>query len=462
MGLSDRFISYLPSSIVERIDAMPLGRRLSRSVFWTAGGAIAARVLRVPVSIILARQMGKITYGEFGIATASLDLFGVFASLALGMTATKYVAELRVKDPERAGNIIGLSTFVSAVAGAIFATLLFCQAPWLARHALAAPQLAPVLRIGAFVLFFSSMNGAQTGALYGFEAFRVTARLQAIMGVLDVPFLLGGYFLDGLDGVLYGMASSRLAIWILMRRALFTEMRRHQIPVLFGRWRQELPVLWRFSVPAALAGILVVPVNWACSAILVNRPAGYAAMGAYSAANQWYSTLLLLPALLGSGVFPVLSERMGNGDASSTASVLKTMMKLAAAVVVPFAVCLSLLAPFVMRVYGNSYSDEWPTLIAVVWTAAIAAILVPVGDVIAASGRMWVGAALNSAWAVIYILATVILVRFGSLGFATSRLIAYGFHALWSSGFAYLIITKRQRASSSQTLSGEIEVASAL
>jgi O-antigen/teichoic acid export membrane protein len=445
MSLAERLISVLPRPIAERINNIPFGRRLMRSAFWTLVGSVAARILRIPVSIFLARLMGPTQYGELGIVSSSIDLFGVFAGLGLGLTATKYIAELRSKDPERAGKIIAVSTVVATVGGAVFSIVLFALSPWLATHTLSDARLIVPLRIGCLALFFTSVNGAQSGGLYGFEAYRVTAQLQAVLGLLDIPFMLGGYLVGGLDGVLWGMSASRFTNYLMLQFALRREARRHNIPLNFKDWRHELRVLWHFSVPAALGGIMVIPVNWICSAILVNRPQGYAQMGAYNAANQWYNMLIFLPAVLGSGLLPIFSDRMGDHDTKSTGRILKIMLLVNGLIVIPSALGLTLFSSLVMKLYGKGYTDAWPTLIAAVWTAAIMGILAPVGDVIAASGRMWLGLMMNTGWAIVFISFTYWLAPWGSLGLASSRLIAYAVHATWTLAFAYMIIRKHDR-----------------
>ena len=445
MSIGEFVMDLIPAPISQRINAHPLGRRLARGAFWTLAGAIASRILRIPISVVLARWMGPTSYGELGMVSGSIELFGVLAGLGLGMTATKYIAELRTKDPIRAGRIIAVSTVVATCAGIAFAIVLFTLAPWLASHTLAAPQLTVPLRIGALTLLFSSMGGAQLGALAGFEAFHLTAKLSAIVGLLDIPFMLCGYFWGGLNGVLIGMTASRFCDWLLKRFAVRIEARRHNIPIILGHWKHELEVLWHFSIPAALAGLLVIPVNWICSALLVNQHNGYAEMGAYNAASQWYASLMFIPAILGTGLLPVLSDRIGERDGKSSGSVLKVMMALNAAIMVPCAIVMSILSPLIMRIYGHGYREAWPTLIAVVWTATILGIITPVGDVIAASGKMWLGFGMNAGWATVYVISTLLLVRWGSLGLASSRLIAYMFHAGWTALFAYGIISQHQR-----------------
>jgi len=108
------------------------------------------------------------------------------------------------------------------------------------------------------------------------------------------------------------------------------------------------------------------------------------------------------------------------------------MMKLNGIIVIPCALGLSFASPLLMRMYGAGYSHSWSTLIAAVWTAAIMGIITPVGDVIAASGRMWLGFVTNVGWAAVFVVTTVFLVHWGSLGLASSRLIAYAVHAIWT------------------------------
>jgi len=185
---------------------------------------------------------------------------------------------------------------------------------------------------------------------------------------------------------------------------------------------------------------MVFPINWICAAILVNHPKGYVDMGIYSAANQWYGALLTLPTILGGALLPVLSDRFSHGDKVASGKILSAMMKLNAATLLPIVAGMTLTSHWIMRMYGSNYSDAWATLTAVVWTAAIMGIIQPVGDVIAASGRMWVGFLMNTGWAFVYIVSTILLVSWGSLGLASSRLIAYAVHAVWTGIFAYYVI----------------------
>jgi len=393
-------------------------------------------------SIFVARILGKTGFGELGIIQTTVGMFGVFAGFGLGLTATKHVAEFRQSDPERAGRIIGLSGLVAMGSGGLMALGLLVFAPWLAEHTLNAPHLSGVLRIGAFILFISALNGAQTGALSGFEAFKTIAYVNFFVGLISFPILVLGTYSGGLTGAVWALAINLCFNWLLNHIALRKEARKYKVPFTVRNCSREFPVLWKFSLPAVLAGSMVGPVNWLCAAFLVNQPDGYGEMGIFNAANQWYTIMMFLPGLLGSVVLPVLSERLGQKDTMQSKKTMVLAMKVNALLVFPFVIIASIASPLIMSFYGKGFSDGWPTLIVVLLTAGLLAIQTPVGQIIAASGKMWIGFCMNLGWALTFIACTLLMLDLGSLGLASSRAIAYVVHAVWTIGFAILLVRK--------------------
>jgi len=192
---------------------------------------------------------------------------------------------------------------------------------------------------------------------------------------------------------------------------------------------------------------MVTPVTWLCNAMLVNEPNGYSEMGLFNAANQWFGALMLLPAIMAQATVPMLSERFGDGDLVRSRKLLAYCIKVNAFVVIPIAVVGSLASPYIMRLYGEGFASAWPTLVLVLLTAALFAILTPVGNIIAASNRMWMGLVMNFGWAVVFITSTFALASYGARGLAGARLIAYLVHAIWTFGFAYKVLRPKNQES---------------
>ncbi|MBA7617220.1 hypothetical protein ES703_24532 [subsurface metagenome] len=429
---------------IRHIQTSPLGYRLARGVFWSMAGAVISRGLMLAATVLVARMLGKTVYGELGMIQSTVGMFGVFAGFGLGLTATKHVAEFRQNDPGRAGRIIALSGLFAMVTGGLMALGLLIFAPWLAEHAINAPHLASLLRIGALILFISTLNGAQTGALSGFEAFKTIAHVNLFAGLISFPIIVAGAYFGGLTGAVWALAINLGFNWLLNHLALRKESRRHNVPFTLRECSRELSVLWSFSLPAALSGALVTPVNWACGALLVNRPDGYGEMGIFSAANQWYAMLLFLPSLLGQVVLPVLSERLGQNEIKQSMKITMFAVKMNALLVIPLVLLASIASPFIMNLYGEGFRSGWPTLVVVLLTAGLLAVQIPVGQIIAASGKMWLGFAMNCGWAITFIVGTLLLLNHGSLGLATARAVGYIVHATWVSVFAIWLIRRRR------------------
>lgn len=422
--------------LAERIEGSHLASRLAEGAFWSFAGSALSRAFALAASVVTARFLGKAQYGELGVLVSTLLTFQAFASLGLGMTATKFVSELRAKDPARAGRILAMSAVLSAATGLLATALLWGFAPWLAARTIGAPHLTEPLRIAALGLVFTTMGGAQTGALAGFEAFRTQTQLNVWLGLLGVPVAVIGVWRWGLEGAVWATVVTAALQWALTHVAVRIHARRDRVPVSLSGWWREQRILWTFSLPALAQGVMVGPVSWAAAAILVNQPGGFPEMGVFSAANQWYAAVLFLPNALCGPVLPVLSERVGRGDGPGVRAVLRAAVAMNAAAVIPIVAAGCLGSPWLVRIYGPQFADAWPTFAVVLITAGIVAITNPVGYVLAASERLWLGFLMNSGWAAAFLGATVLLVGWGSLGIAAGRLAAYALHFGWTLWFA--------------------------
>lgn len=439
-SLSPRFLD----GIWARIESSPLGSRLLRGTFWSLLGTIVSRALGLGAAIFTARILGKAVYGELGIIQSTVGMLGTFAGFGMGTTATKYVAELRTRNPAKAGGIIAISSLVSWSVSAVLFVGLYFVAPWLCSHTLAAPQLTETLRLSGLLLVVSGINGAQLGVLSGFEAFKSVARVSAITGLINFPMIVGGAFLFHLRGVILGMVVAQAIGCLLNLRAVRVEMKKYSVPIsLTPRWA-EFKVLWQFSIPAVLGSALISVVNWAAATMLVNQRSGYAEMGMFSAANQWFSALMWLPYVVSGVTLPVLAERLGSGDKANGVKALNMTLMINAGTVLPVMLIGCLSSRYIMMSYGRDFASGWLTLDAVLVTAGILSVVVIVGELMAACGDMWLGFLLNVVFGALFLGLNAVLLKQGALGLASSRLIAYAIYAVLMGAYlGYFILVRK-------------------
>jgi O-antigen/teichoic acid export membrane protein len=381
-------------------------------------------LLALATSVIAARVLGREAFGEVGIIQSTVLLFGTLAGMGLGLTTTKYVAEFRHKDPARAGRVIGMGLITGAISGLLIAAAVAVFAPWLAAKTLAAPQLAPLLVAGSILVLLLAVNGTQLGALSGFEAFQAVARINVLVGFLTCPLVVAGILLGGVAGAVWGSVVASAVNVCLAHRAMKAEA---EAAGIFIRWRDSLdewPLLVSFSMPALIANVLAAPANWACNAMLVNQPHGYAEMGVLNAINQWYYAVLFLPGALMSNAMPVLAERMASGDRAGLRKNLALGLKINAAVVAPIVLLGCLASHFILGFYGSGFQGHASTLMVTLLTAAVLALQIPIGQIVIASGRMWVLAGVQAVWACLFCGGTWGWISRGALGLVSARLVA--------------------------------------
>ena len=97
---------------------------------------------------------------------------------------------------------------------------------------------------------------------------------------------------------------------------------------------------------------------------------------------------------------------------------------------------------WIMSFYGPAFSAKGPVLEVLLLSGALLAVQIPVGNLIAAFGRMWVGFFMNAAWAVCFLITARVLVSqgWGAQGLASAYLVAYIAHAAWTFWFASKIL----------------------
>jgi O-antigen/teichoic acid export membrane protein len=412
--------------------------RFTRGAVWSLIGAVISQGSNLAASVITARLLGRDLFGEYGMIQSTVGMLGVFAGLGLGVTATKYVAEFRTRDPERAGRIIALGCAVASVSGGLLALCILRYAPVLAAKTLNAPALADELRIASVLLFFNALNGAQTGALSGFEAFRAIARINLARGLIAFPVTVAAVLLWRLSGAIWALAVTAAVACLLSQLSLRQHCAALGIrPQYSSAWR-ERRVLWSFSTPAFVSAALVGPVTWAANTMLVNQPGGYAEMGVFSAASQWRNAIAFVPGVLAQFALPLLSNLNGERDVLRYGKALRWNLILTAAAGTAVAVPVTLGAPQIMRLYGRGFQQGWLVLVLSAGTAVVACVNGVVGTAILSAGSVWVGCAFNGMWAAVLLAGCYCFIPTKlALGLAVSMLGAYIAHTVWQAAYLH-------------------------
>jgi O-antigen/teichoic acid export membrane protein len=382
--------------------------RLARNVAWSSFGVVLSQVITLVAYVALARYIGKERFGEFTIIQGTANTVSAFAGLGFGITATKYIAELRQREPAQAGSVMAMISLITLIWTALLTLVIWVAAPEIASEILKRPELASAVRIGAVLLFFTAIMNVQNGALAGFESFDAVAKTSMLRGFLILPFLLAGAAMGGVRGALVGFAAVGALICAVNYNLLRRRCNLYSIALTLRGGLARLRLLAAFSIPAFLANILPAPCLSLAQLLLVRQPGGYGDVAIFSAAFQIRTGIVLVPALLSQPLVPMFASF----HASNTTSRNKLLRATCAATLVVSVALAAIVCAFpkyIMLAYGHAFTEQSPVLILLVVSAVINSVSNPFMSATISAGKMWTLFMTYAAWGTAFLITTYLL-----------------------------------------------------
>ncbi len=411
--------------------------RLLHGAFWSIFGSVISKAINLLSFIILARVITQESYGELGIIRSTLNMFAVATGMGIGYTATKYIAQYRNINPSFAGNIYALSNYLSIVVGVIGTICLLLLSNTIAETSLGAPHLSTTIKLGAIVLFFTTINGIQSGALNGFEAFNRSAINQIVAGIIQGILIVLLGFYHGVNGCVVALGIGCITLGILNKISILEELKNSNISCdIKNIDKSTISILWKFSIPTLLSSLMVTPVLWLSRTILINK-SGYEQMAIFDVADQWSMSVIFIPNALAQIALPILSNTLSSGKNNKYIKLVKLNLIANLIVASTVSAMVMILSPYILKMYGPEYSNKMPLIFMMIATVCMSICNV-VGQVIASQGKMWIGFIFNIVWALFLIFFTSIFAEYGAMGLALAITCSYVIHFIGQG--LYLII----------------------
>ncbi|MBP1945458.1 oligosaccharide flippase family protein [Methanobacterium petrolearium] len=421
-------LKKLINKLLEK-DEKSLQSRLVHGIFWNFISVLAAQGFPLIAAIITARLLGTAGYGQMGMINSTVILFSTFAGLGLGVTATKYIAQYHLTDPERTGRIMGLTYVFGIVSGLVMFLILFIMAPWLAANTLSDPGLAPVLRIASLLLIFNTIVGIESGTIAGFGAFKDLAKIAIIQGIISACLTLTGVYFFGLTGAIVAMVINSIINVTLYKVSINNLVKRFKIKVDYLKSWKEREVIVKLSLPTMLSSVMVGPVVWIANIIIINNPGGYSQLGLFNAADQWRMMLAFLPTVIGGVLLPMVSAAVHKENKSlETVNVLASWI-----IVIIIALPLISFPEIIALFYGQEYYSSTiflQSISAMMLVSCILAYKEGIARKLIAKNLMWWGFLSNLVWGLIFIVSILLFQNLGALGLAISYIISYSLNTL--------------------------------
>jgi len=261
--------------------------------------------------VFLTRYLGAEDVGRIHLATSIWAIMGLVVELGTELLITKEVA----RAPEKLAELIGTSIVLRVIAFVIGFGLV-AQYTYTVEYGPITTSVIFVIGISSLV---SQIGGNYQAALQGLERMEffslsdVTAKTITLF--LTIIFLVQGY---GVLTIAFITIVGALVNMIIP----FIAVKRMQSLRFKFRWSQALWML-KASFPYLLISIflvLYVQMDVVILSLLLNEEA----IGWYSAADRLFGTLLFIPSVFITAVFPALSRMYTDGSGTAIKLIQKS------------------------------------------------------------------------------------------------------------------------------------------
>ena len=398
-------------------------KQVVKGTLWLTVGSFISKGLVVLSYIILARILSVEAYGEYGMIKATIDNFLIFATMGLGITVTKFIAELKTDNPALASTIIGTALLCVLVLSAVlfFAIVLFSDT--MATNLLQNDTLHTPLLIAGGILFFIAVSTVIQGTLLGLQRYKHIFIINAVQGVLLLLGLsLGGYFY----GVLGAVAGNLLAIIVMTLTAfllLFNALNNTEITISFRHSKKALKKIAGFALPASLAMLVGAPAVWLLNAQLANTSNGYQQLGIYSAVLIFSLALRTVNTGISNAVLPLFLDK----------AVVLTGKKQFLNYHGAWLICLGLSAPLLVFpeigawILGSKYPIDEVTIILslTLFSTLCFSFKQGISRDLIKQNKMWYSAFSMLFWATVVFVVFYFVQHLGAVGFAIAFCAGY-------------------------------------
>lgn len=325
------------------------GRTIAKNASVLMVSQLATWGLTILLTIFLPRYLGAAAIGKFHLANSLWAIVAIFASFGMDTLLTKEIARV----PGRTGELFGTSVVLRALlylAGAAFLALYTRVAGYPTDTA----WVILVVGVANLIMQFATACEASLRGLERMEYISLAnIAAKVVLTSVSVALLLLGYGVVVIAAVGIGAALLNAAIQLRHLRRLQALQFRFDWGT--ARW------MLRASSPYLLVYVFLVlymQVDIVIISLLVNEET----VGWYGAADQLFGTMLFIPTVFITAVFPALSRMYADASDSLTLLMRKSF-DLLLLLSVPIGLGLLLVADsLVVLLFGNEFASSGPVL----------------------------------------------------------------------------------------------------
>ena len=347
----------------------PGAKFVANNSFWSLVSHVLARGTLVVSAMILARAFDTSSFAAYSYFQLTISMLTSCTAMGMGVTASRYFAELTAKKYEGAKPPLGTLCLLSVLLAFMAGSIVLILPDGVLSANVAVPR--SLMALGVVVL---SLNIVPAGAVLGLERYRDAALVSGLSAVITLAIISYAATIRspvmGMMAIVIGGLIQFLAQTLLIVREVGLAVLKQTISP-----KKVISILG-FAGPMFGVSILAASGTWIVGRLILASQEGEYSFSLYVIGMQWFSLAMLLPGIFSRVVFPILvryaiSEMSELRDQSI--KLLRTTSLAAIGSAAIITLFIAFLSPWLVQLYGATFDSASMILVAFSAIAIISA-----------------------------------------------------------------------------------------
>jgi O-antigen/teichoic acid export membrane protein len=334
-------------------------------VSWSMLSHLFSRGSMMLSAVLLARFLTEHDFAVYSYFQMTATMIATYAAMGLGVTASKFFAELNHENEEKRTDVIkSIGTLWVLSIGLAFAAALVV---FLIPIASLTSGLNIPVWLFALCVLVMALDIIPSGGILGLEQYKKVALISFFTGCIN---LIGAYIstkknlpIYSMWALVMGCATQAFGEMYVIRRSVGWSI----FFRLFVFDYSKLKNVFSFVGPMFLVSVMAGSGTWILGKIILNGSDGKHEFALYSIGLQWFSLALFIPGMISRVVLPRLIRSKRNDNQNTL--YLSGAMALTASIA--FAIIGIFFRDLIMSLYGSEYAMNSSSLILLYLLAAI-------------------------------------------------------------------------------------------
>ncbi len=322
-----------------------------KNTFWLTFSEIVGRLLKMVLIIYMARKLGTDQWGVFSYAISMASLLMIFSDIGISNLLTREI----VQKKEEYERFISTALFLKIIILLISTVLTIVISPFISNI----PEANKIFVIIAVVLFFDSLTNL--GLAFN-RAFEKMEREVIIKTISNTLVLIIGIVLLNVSPTSKSIAMA-YAVGSIMSSFLIFFMIKDDIKKFLVKIDKKkigliLQTTWPFAIIILIGSIMANTDTFMLGIWKTPKE-----IGLYAVAQRFYQLIIIIPSVVSTATFPIMSRLTEGKDSQQFALVFEKTIAFIMILGMPIAVGGIVLAnQLIPLVFGIEYIEAVPLL----------------------------------------------------------------------------------------------------